>query len=81
MIDNTKRNQDICKLIDARQLSYELIAQKMETTRNVVAGVAFRRRHPYKARLHSPNSHGRNKIGHGFKPASYQPKKTAQVAL
>lgn len=64
---NSKRNRDICKLLDTKKVSYGVIAKMMGTTRNAVAGIAFRRRHPY--------------IKRGYRPKSYQPKTTIRVAL
>lgn len=82
MDNNTKRNRDIGKLLDTKKLSYAVIAEMMGTTRCAVSGIAFRRRHPPKVCQRSPNSRGgRNKIGHGYQPASYYPKKTIHVPL
>jgi hypothetical protein len=68
-------------LLKTKRLSYSVIAEMMGTTRNVVAGIAFRKRHPCWTRVDSPNARlngggGRNKIGHGYMPRSYWPEKT-----
>lgn len=79
---NAKRNQDICKLLDTKKVSYAVIAKRIGTTRQAVSGVAFRRRHPPEVRQRSPNSGGgKNKIGHGYQRQSYYPKKTLHVTL
>jgi hypothetical protein len=75
---NLNRNKYIGKLLDGERLSYEVIAEMTGTTRNVVAGIAFRRRHPGHTRTSSPGSTGKpNKMGHGWQPPSYYPEKTS----
>lgn len=61
---NEKRNKKILKL--AGKKSYGLIAEELNTTREVVAGVIFRDKHPVEKRVRSPNSDGSpNMIGTG----------------
>jgi hypothetical protein len=48
--------------------SYQLVADHFGITRNQVAGILFRHRHPYSERCRSPNcAGGRNKIGTGYR--------------
>lgn len=58
------RNEKIISLHD--KLSYGLIAKECKTTRNVVAGIIFRYRHPYKTRVSKPGGK-KNKIGTGYR--------------
>lgn len=75
---NIERNIAIRMLLKNKRLSYQVIAEMVGTTRHVVAGVAFRERHPCATRVCSPNAGGhRNKIGTGYRAASYWPEKTA----
>lgn len=74
---NTERNQRIGKLLDTKRFSYAVIGQMIGVTRKVVSGVAFRRKHKGKVRGISANGAGYNKTGTGWRPATYQPKKTA----
>lgn len=62
MKKDEKREQEIMSLYG--KLSFALIAKKVGVTRNVVAGVVFRHRHPYSARISSPDG-VHNKIGGG----------------
>ena len=70
---NRKRNAVICKLADEQRLSYAVIAEMIGVSRNAVAGVVFRHRHPFEARNHN----NMNKTGTGWHPSSYYPEKTA----
>lgn len=70
MSGNSKRNRDICKLLDTKKVSYSIIARMTMTTRNVVSGVAFRRRYP-----------GQNRAGVGAGHRTYYPEKTLHVSL
>lgn len=54
--------------------SYQLVADRFGVSRNVVAGILFRRRHSYKTLICSPNSNAPNKIGAGWQPPKYQPR-------
>lgn len=77
---NGKRNADILKLVDTKRLSYEVIAEMMGVTRCAVAGVVFRRRYPPSVRIDGNGKtcgSGRTKMGHGWRPQSYFPEKTA----
>lgn len=48
--------------------SYQLVADHFGITRNQVAGILFRARHPYSERTRSPAcSGGKNKIGTGYR--------------
>jgi hypothetical protein len=58
----SKRNSRIGELLDTKKFSYAVIAEKVGTTRNAVAGVAFRRRHPYPTLIRSANSDGANML-------------------
>lgn len=74
----TGRNTTIKLLLKSRRLSYSVIAEMTGTTRNAVAGVAFRLRHPRSMMIPSPSNRNKpNKIGHGWQPHSYEPEKTA----
>jgi hypothetical protein len=73
----SKRNSRIGELLDTKKFSYAVIAEKVGTTRNAVAGVAFRRRHPYPTLICSANSDGANMLGTGFRRSSYYPENTA----
>lgn len=77
MSQNSARNKRILALVAQRRLSYELIAYMVGCTRNVVAGVVFRAAHPHSERCSSPHGNGRNKIGTGYRPKSYEPELTA----
>lgn len=75
---NFDRNKKILRLLRSKLSSYQIIADICGTTRNVVAGVAFRHRHSGAARARSPNGRGSpNKTGTGYQPQSYWPEKTA----
>lgn len=72
----TERAKAISDLVRDQRLSYGVIAEMLGITRNAVAGVVFRLRHPPSVRLKSPRGKGRNKVGHGYQPRSYIPEKT-----
>ena len=61
-----------------KRWSYQLIADHFGVTRNVVAGILFRERHPHSERIRSPGSRWGNMIGISYRPRSYYPEKTAQ---
>jgi hypothetical protein len=69
---NSKRNRDICKMLDTKKPSYSIIAKMMRTTRNAVSGVAFRRRHPGLKKVGVGRGHGKR---------TYYPEKTLHVSL
>jgi hypothetical protein len=70
------RNRIIVGLLKNKRLSYAVIAEMCGVSRNIVAGVAFRLRHPRGTRISSPNG-CKNKVGGGWKAQSYWPEKTA----
>lgn len=74
---NSKRNQRILALVAQERLSYELIAGMFGCSRNVVAGVVWRNRHPGVTRVCSPKGNGPNKTGTGYRPHSYEPELTS----
>ncbi len=51
--------------------SYQLIADHFRVTRNVVAGILFRHRHPPSERVSSPNGVAPNKVGTGYRRGEY----------
>ena len=61
-----------------RKWSYQLIADHFGISRNVVAGILFRERHPPETLVKSAHSRSRNKTGGGRKPTSYYPEKHAR---
>lgn len=69
----TNRNAYIGKLLSTKRLSFAVIAEMLGVTRNVVAGVAFRRAHPIATLIGN-----RNKTGTGWRMKTYYPEKTAQ---
>ena len=73
---NPIRNAMIATLLKDKRLSYAVIAEMLNTSRNVVAGVAFRLRHPLAARISSADGY-KNMTGTGWRRASYWPEKTA----
>lgn len=77
-MSNSARDKQIGRLLDQKRLSYALIAQKFGVTRNVVAGIAFRRKHPITERIPPAGYPGwqRNMIGTGYQYRSYWPEKT-----
>lgn len=76
MDENKERNELIVQLSKEQRLSYGVIAEMFGITRNAVAGVIFRHRYPHKIRIASSDAGNRNKVGHGWRAASYQPEKT-----
>lgn len=76
---NKKRNATVCKLAEDQRLSYSVIAEMMGMTRNAVAGIVFRHRHPIETRVASNGRavYDRNKIGTGYRYQTYYPEKTA----
>ena len=64
---NAERNKKILKALRSEQVSYAVIAADLGVTRMVVAGVAFRHRHPPK-----------NRSRLGYQAQSYKPLLTAQ---
>lgn len=72
--------QKIIELVAANDRSYHLVGESFGVTRNVIAGIIFRHRHPYSVRIRSPRSlggGGRNKIGTGYRASDYYPALTA----
>lgn len=67
-----ERNEMILVLVKTRSYSYEVIAQMMHCSRNAVAGVVFRERHPATARILGPNKNARNIIGTGHRAPTYR---------
>jgi hypothetical protein len=71
---NEERNRRIIKFVETYDWSFQLVADKFGVSRNVVAGIMFRYRHPYEMRKGcSPQSHGHNKTGTGWQRQSYYP--------
>ncbi len=62
---NDGRNLKILALQGKK--SFSLIAADLGLTRNIVAGVIWRSRHPVEVRYASANSPGRNMIGTGHR--------------
>jgi hypothetical protein len=57
--------QKIIDFVKTKSWSFQLVADHFGITRCQVAGIVFRDQHPYEARVKSPNSTSRNKIGTG----------------
>jgi hypothetical protein len=55
------------------QKSYGLIAKEVGVTRNVVAGIIFRKRYPHAVRVATSPFIGRNKIGTGYRTGPRAP--------
>ena len=76
-----EQRAEILAYVAERKLSYAVIAELCGCTRNAVAGVVFRDRHPSATLVASPKSttgksHG-NMTGKGWQPAGYRPEKTS----
>lgn len=78
---NLKRNREILKFLAANDWSYQLVADKFGVSRNVVAGLVFRSRHPIEERVACFGRHPshRTKTGTGWRPHSYEPAFTAKT--
>ena len=79
MIEASQLNQRILAFAKKKRgkLSYQLIANHFDVSRNVVAGIVFRDRHPCGTRVSSPNGNN-NKIGTGYHGHGAYPEMTAQ---
>lgn len=71
----SKKNAEILAFVNNNDgaWSYQLIADHFGVSRNIVAGLVFRARHPFKTRVASPRAVTPNKIGTGYRPQSYKP--------
>jgi hypothetical protein len=74
---NARRNAAILSFYKANDWSYQLVADKFNVSRCVVAGLVFRDFNPPSERIRSPNG-GRNKIGGGYHGCPYWPTYTVQ---
>lgn len=74
---NEQRNADVLKLVAKKRLSYAVIGEMMGIPRSAVAGIVFRNRYSYDERVACVGYLERSKIGHGHRPRSYYPEKTA----
>ena len=77
-------NQAIIAFVKANNWSYQLVADKFKVSRNVVAGLMFRHRHPVSKRVDkNGNKRGSNRsqIGTGYSYPSYQPTYTAKNSV
>lgn len=74
----TFRNEEIIAFVKANDWSYQLVGDHFGISRNVVAGLMFRDRHPRDKLVNSPKG-CRNKTGTGYQHRSYWPAYTAQT--
>ena len=73
-------NLEIIAFVKTSNWSYQLVADKFKISRNTVAGLMFRDRHPVSARVDrdgNKRGSGRSQIGTGYTYPSYQPAYTA----
>lgn len=75
MTDDCKAK--VLAYVAERKLSYAVIAELCNTTRNAVGGVVFRDRHPKSVRVKSLGARSSNMMGSGWQRPAYRPEKTA----
>jgi hypothetical protein len=68
-----KRNSLIIAFVEANDWSFQLVADNFSVSRNTVAGIMFRYKHPVAKRMKSPGGRSKNKIGTGHGGYSYTP--------
>lgn len=70
---NEDRNQKIIAFVEAYDWSFQLVGNKFGLSRNAIAGIMFRHRHPMSERVKSPGGQSPNKVGTGYRHAGYYP--------
>ena len=76
---NEVRNRKIVAFIESYDWSFQLVADKFGVSRNVVAGIMFRHRHPLEECKKRSGRH--SKISSGYRHAEYYPSFTARNSI